>query len=322
MRQQTATRTACCAIRRNRFRAFSFWFAALCFFNCSPARAQSTPTDWKKTASSKISFDVASVKQNRSGLPQFGDSNIPLGDRDNYAPTGGLFAGANLPIRSYVGFAYKLTFNQSRLLTSQLPKWPIQDRFDIEAHAQGNPTKDQMRLMMQSLLADRFELTAHFETRQIPVFELVIAKPPQLGAHLRPHLDDPPCDPSNSGYSPDTVAGEFSAHCGGIMALEATAQGRQRMGARNLLWEQFANFVGLMGRLDDRPIVDRTGLTGTIDFVIEWQPDAAPTADPPPDESGPTFLEALQDQLGLKLSLQVDPIQILAIDHIEEPSAN
>jgi len=270
-----------------------------------------------------MSFDVASVKQNTSGLPQFGDSNIPMGEGDNYTPTGGLFSAANMSLNSYIAFAYKLTFNQARLLPSQLPKWAIQDRFDIEARAQGNPTKDQLRLKMRSLLAERFKLAAHFEMKQIPVFELVVARPPQLGSQLRPHTDDPPCNPSGSpADSRGTIAGGFPTHCGAFMPMETTAPGRQRMGARNLPWYQLANYLGLMGRLGDRPVVDHTGLSGNIDFVLEWTPGAANAPDFQPDLSGPSFPEALQDQLGLKLNSEIAPVQILVIDHIEEPSPN
>jgi uncharacterized protein (TIGR03435 family) len=300
--------------------------SASLIFISTQVRAQSAPSDWEKAAGGKMAFDVASVKPNKSGPQQPGDSNIPLGDRDNYPRTGGLFSGTNLSLGSYTGFAYKLTFNQGRLLSSQLPKWAAQDRFDIVGRAQGNPTKDQMRLMMQSLLADRFKLMVHFETRQIPVFELVIAKPPQLGPQLRLHVDDPPCPASGPSGSPGdsggTVRGGFPIHCGAFMPIEATAPGRQRMGARNIPWELFANYAGLMGRVADRPVVDRTGLSGTVDFVIEWTPAVPSTPDFQPDLSSPTFPEALQDQLGLKLNSEVDPVQILVIDHVEEPSAN
>ena len=285
--------------------------------------AQSASDGWEKAAGGKMSFDVASVKQNKSGLPQFGNSNIPMGEGDSYTPTGGLFSAANMSLNSYISFAYRLTFNQARLLPSQLPRWAIQDRFDIEARAQGNPTKDQLRLKMQSLLAERFKLAAHFETKQVPVFELVVAKPPKLGSQLRPHIDDPPCSPSGSpSDSRDKVAGGFPSHCGAFMPMEATAPGRQRMGARNLPWYQLANYLGLMGRLGDRPVLDHTGLSGNIDFVLEWTPGAANAPDFQPDLSGPSFPEALQDQLGLKLNSEIAPVQILVIDHIEEPSPN
>ena len=94
------------------------------------------------------------------------------------------------------------------------------------------------------------------------------------------------------------------------------------MGARNLAWGQFADLVGLMGRLE-RPVLDKTGLSGNFDFVLEWTPQLnRPVPDFQPDESGPTFLEAVQDELGLKLDPQTRPVETLIVDHAEEPSEN
>jgi uncharacterized protein (TIGR03435 family) len=294
---------------------------ALGFLSAPLLRAQSSTTDWEKAAGSKQTFEVVSIKQNKSGLQpgHMPTSNIPLGDGDGYSPTGGLFSTNNFPLISYMGFAYKLTPSQIGLL--ELPKWAAAERFDIEARANGNPTKDQYRLMMQSLLADRFKLAVHFETRQTPVLELVLVKPGKTGPQLRPHLDDPPCAAASASSSA-TVAGGFPTPCGEFIPLQASTSGRQSMGARNLTWGQFANLLGLMGRLD-RPVLDKTGLAGNFDFVLEWTPQPnRPAPDFQPDESGPTFLEAVQDQLGLKLESQTRLMEILVLDHVEEPSSN
>jgi len=90
----------------------------------------------------------------------------------------------------------------------------------------------------------------------------------------------------------------------------------------DLPWYQFANYVGLTGRVADRPVVDHTGLSVNIDFVLERTPWAAPSPEFQPDLSGATFPEALQEQLGLKLSSDVEPVHILVVDHVEEPSVN
>jgi uncharacterized protein (TIGR03435 family) len=102
---------------------------------------------------------------------------VPLGPGDVYPPNGGVFSGTNVPLISYIYFAYKVTGSQFQLLLPHLPKWVLTDRFDIEARANGNPTKDQMRMMMQSLLADRFKLSMHYETQELPAFALVLANP-------------------------------------------------------------------------------------------------------------------------------------------------
>jgi uncharacterized protein (TIGR03435 family) len=119
-----------------------------------------------------MAFDVASVKPNTSNAPAH--SRFPLGPGDGYVSNGGLFAATNQPLIVYLRFAFKL--GQSDL--PDLPAWVYNDRFDIEARAQGNPTKDQTRLMMQSLVADRFNLTRHTERRTKPVFNLMLSKVP------------------------------------------------------------------------------------------------------------------------------------------------
>ena len=131
------------------------------------------------------SFEVASVKLNKSA--DQGYSNFPLGPGDVYSSNGGRFTARDLPFVSYLFFAYKITGDQSEAVVSQLPGWATMDRFDIEAKTDGDPakdTKDQMRLMVQSLLAERFGLVARYETKQVPVFALTLAKPGKTGPQL------------------------------------------------------------------------------------------------------------------------------------------
>jgi uncharacterized protein (TIGR03435 family) len=266
------------------------------------AAAQSTPD--------KPEFEVASVKANKSDAPP--SANNPLGPGNVYSPYGGFFRATNFPLYTYILFAYKIMGNQEQFLRPQIPAWTMTDRFDIQARAEGNPDKDQMRLMMRSLLADRFKLAIHYETRQVPVFALVLSKAGQTGPTLRPHPDDSPCstvpDPSQS-----QVAGQFPVLCGGLFPLPAGAPGRQRFGARNMSMGFIANQVSAMGQLE-RPVIDRTGLSGNFDFALEWAPDT--------DASGPTFLEGLKDQLGIKLESQKAPAEVVIFDHVEHPSEN
>ena len=154
------------------------------------AKQQSqTLPQWQIDAGGNVSFDVASVKPNKSN--QSSSINVPLlGDAP---PNGGLFSATNIPRVSYIYFAFKLTGNQFQILLPQLPQWVIADHFDIQARAEGDPTKDQMRLMVQSLLEDRFKLTSHYETRQRPVFALVLDKPGKLGPQLQAHPNDASC---------------------------------------------------------------------------------------------------------------------------------
>jgi bla regulator protein blaR1 len=85
---------------------------------------------------------------------------------------------------------------------AHLPKWVITDRYSIDARAAGNPTKDQMRLMVQSLLADRFQLAAHFATQEVPVFALTVVKDGKLGPKLIAHADGRPCAGETAASNP------------------------------------------------------------------------------------------------------------------------
>ena len=278
----------------------------------SPA-TQSPVPDWQTAAGGKMEFEVASIKQNATAPSRSTvNSNIPLGPQDMFAPTGGLLSATNWPLTQYMVFAYKLTPNQVRDLEPQLPKWASTDRFDIQARSSGNPTKDQFRLMMQALLADRFKLAIHFETREVPVFALVPAKPGKTGPRLQPHSDQIPC----STASP----------CGRFDSLP-NPPGQYKIGARNVPLAMLASTVSIPEITGvNRPVLDKTGLTGTYDFVIEFTPQFTgplpPGANFQPDPTGPTFLEALKEQLGLKLESQTGPVDVIVVDHVDHPSEN
>jgi uncharacterized protein (TIGR03435 family) len=270
--------------------------------------AQSTP--------GKPEFEVASVKPNKSDAPPH--ANNPLGPGNVYSPYGGYFQAINFPLYTYILFAYKIMGNQEQFLRTQIPAWVMSDRFDIEARAEGNPDKDQMRLMMRSLLADRFKLGIHFETRQVPVFALALLKPGKTGPTLQPHPEVYPCSTAPDA-SQGQAAGQFPVLCGGLFPMAPGAPGRRHIAARRVTMEFIANSLSAMGQLE-RPVIDRTGLTGNFDFALEWEPESG--ADPQPDPSGPTFLEALKDQLGIKLESQKGPAEVIILDHVEHPSEN
>lgn len=126
-------------------------------------------------------FEVASIKPSRSNEPP--SSLFPLGPGDAYVANGGLFSARNQPLIAYVRFALKL----GQVDVPSLPAWVYTDAFDIEARAQGSPTKDQMRQMMLSLLSERFKMKTHTETQLKPAFDLVLAKPGRTGPQLQVH---------------------------------------------------------------------------------------------------------------------------------------
>jgi uncharacterized protein (TIGR03435 family) len=295
--------------------------------------AQSPTPQWQIDAGGKMEFDVASVKQDTAApSPSTRNSNIPLGPQDAFSPTGGLLSSTNWPLSQYMVFAYKLTPAQFEAVQSALPKWANSDRYDIQARASGNPTKDQFRLMMQALLADRFKLAIHYETKQLPVMALVLDKPGKLGPKIQPHPSDAPCStaplpPGAALGAIPTVAGGFPEPCGALVGWPSdNPPGRLRLGGRNVPIAMFSTLIDNPATGIDRPVLDKTELEGKFDFIMEFTPQfngpLPPGANFTPDPSGPTFQEALKEQLGLKLAPQTGPVDVIVIDHVEEPSVN
>ena len=284
--------------------------------------------DWQLAAGKKLTFEVATIKPNPSDDPP--KVNFTLGPGDTYAKTGGRFRASNIGLLDYIRFAYKLTDGQIEILQANAPRWITTTRFDIEARSQmPDPTKDQMRLMMQSLLAERFKLAVHTETRQVPVLALVQAKPGKLGPQLWPHPgEDVACSnvAANTDHpsEPETLP-SVPTVCGGLVSVGVpTAPSRVRIGARKVPLMLLAAHLSEMGQFD-RPIVDRTGLSGTFDFILEWGPDpaSASAASPDQDDRQAYLQEALQDQLGLKLERRKAPVEVLLIDHVDQqPTEN
>jgi len=204
-------------------------------------------------------------------------------------------------------------------------------RFDIDARTDGDPAKDsknQMRLMVRSLLADRFGLVTHLETKQVPVFGLVLLKPGKTGPRLQAHPDTGTClttFPKADSPQPTAIEDDrFPAICGAFLEMPASAAGRKRLGARNVTMAFIANGFSNFGNLG-RPVLDQTGLTGKFDMSVEWVPETNEPGGGPdfqPDPSGPYFLQAVKEQLGLRLVSQKGSTDVLVVDHIEHPSGN
>ena len=277
-------------------------------------------------ASSQIaalpSFEVASVRENKSDEENY--SNFPLNSGPQYDSIGGLFVARNMLLLQYIVFAYKPNMFQIQEFRSKLPDWTRSSHFDIQARASGSPTKDDMRLMMQSLLADRFQMRVHHETREVSVFALVLAKPGQTGPNLQPHpVDDPECLKTQL---PKSVAGAYPVACGAGASIAPRIEGDMATAGYNVTMEWVANALGGTANIVDRPVIDRTGLTGNYDFKVEFAPEpnnsAQAGAVAQDEPGGPSFADALKKQLGLKLVLQKMPIDIVVIDHLERPSEN
>jgi uncharacterized protein (TIGR03435 family) len=215
-------------------------------------------------------FDIASVKPNKTGS-RSSNSNFPLGPGDAYTTNGGYFSATNYPLVTYIAFAYRIMGDRAPAFLKQLPAWVTEERYDIQARAQGNPTKDQMRRMMRSLLAERFKLAMHEETGEVSMAELVAAKEGRLGPNLQRHPANSSCplDADPSVAAPDD---RFPLLCGGIVGMPPNTAGRIRLGARNVTMEFIAKSLS-GGAGSERPLLDRTGLGGSFDFSLEWTPE-------------------------------------------------
>ena len=278
---------------------------------------QSGDPAWQTVAGGKLAFEVASVRLSKPGT--FQPPSFPLSVDDSYAETGGIFS-ADFPLEVYISFAYKLqpTSELRSVMLAQLPKWVATDRYLIHARAAGSPTKDQMRLMMQSLLAERFNLKVHFETQDKSVLALMMVKPGKLGPRLHLHSEGPACRAAG------TASDVFPPVCDVFMA-HMTVSRLFEMGSRNTTLQLIAGSLSTMDQVS-RTIVDQTGLEGRYDFSLTWSPEpGSPTVPPdwgPPDQQGPGFATALKDQLGLKVVNARAPQKLVVIDHIERPSEN
>jgi uncharacterized protein (TIGR03435 family) len=306
--------------------------------------ANSTSAPQSTATKNHQAFDVASIRRSKPGGQP--NSNFPLGPGDVYTPNGGFFSATNQPLITYVLFAYKLLGNQVQSLVPQVPEWVTTERFDIQARAEGNPGKDDMRMMMRALLSDRFKLAIHTETREVPVLAFVLIKPGVTGRKLWPHPNDalfseedlamfrsacpPSAAPDSARYSLQTTAGETTARelpesCRGNFGVRPTTPDRVRFLGRNVTIGFIANAFSA-GSGFGRPMIDQTGLRGPFDFDLEFTPERPgappPAADSAPDDSALPFQDALREQLGIKLESRKGPLDVIVVDHIEHPTEN
>ncbi len=289
-----------CSKHRSRPRTLHIWAG----YRLARPRAVIRPGLAEPLAGGKMAFDAASVKRSTPG-PEGYRSNFPLTlGSSNFSSVGNLMS-VDVPLRTLIGFAFKLSAGQTHFLISGLPDWVDSHWFDIEARAPiNNPSKDQFRLMVQSLLAERFKLSMHKEIRQLPMYALVLTKPGKTGPHLRPHVDDANCGAVGRADAPPAPA-EFSPFpCGATVMGVSGAPGQVRGGGRNVGLDYIAAFLtgtGFQGTAPDRPVVNQTGLTGNYDFWIEFAPDTNTLpGGAQPDPNGVSFPEALQDHTRLE----------------------
>jgi uncharacterized protein (TIGR03435 family) len=318
-------------VRKHTSRRGFLLLAASLSFLLTPLHPQSTAPpaipEWQTAAGGKLSFEVASIRQSAPNAPYSG--NVDLDGSDSLLRYNGGLVKTDGVLISYILFAYNVQdASQYPQLYAELPKWTQNERFIVEARPAGSPTKDQIRLMMQSLLAERFKLAIHTETRQLPMYALMLDKPGKPGPKLQPHPDDGLCTKIPDTSTPPVKSPAIPPSCQLIIFTDNPQLPHMRMNDFSL--EQIAGGLEttgvVMGGLDHIPIVDQTGLTGKFDIDLNFAraPKAgrAPDPDAEPAEPGASFTEALKIQAGLKLVKQTGPVTVYVIDHIDPPSEN
>jgi uncharacterized protein (TIGR03435 family) len=297
------------------------------------AEQTSTAARWETAAGGKMAFDVVSVKQDKLSTKPI--SNVKLNNsRTAYPPNGGVFSARNYSLLTYIAFAYKLSDLQTNIMARSLPDWVFTDRFDIEGRSENHsPTKDQMRLMLQSVLEDRFKLVGHMEIRQLPAFGVVLAEPGKTGPQLKQHSADSPCPATNSVSSAasapvETILRTWPPNCGHIRF--SGIPGGIRLAGRNVRMGELVDGLtesedgyGVGGRV----FVDQTGLSGTFDFVMDFAEESEPLANGDgstirAEDRLPTLMEAVTDDLGLKFIKKTAAVDCFVVVRVEHPSAN
>ena len=209
----------------------------------------------------------------------------------------------------------------------------MSEHYNIEARTDvKGVTKDQMRQMMQQLLRERFRLTVHTDMREVKVFAAVLDRPGETGPQLRAHPAEFSCTPtaanvpppngSHTAPAPAFDKSGFPLVCNRFVNfIPPNTPKDRRFGGGGVPLSTVVSSFSALGNLG-RPVVDRTGLAGLYDFVLEFLPDLPPEAQAGTEASRPSFVAAVKSQLGLKLVSDKAPIEFVLVDHIEKPTAN
>jgi uncharacterized protein (TIGR03435 family) len=237
-----------------------------------------------------LKYELASVKP--SPPEERGGSGRP-------EPGGQRYRGIHLPLKAYISSAYRIKADQ----VVGGPGWIGTDSFDIEAQAAKPSTLEEHHLMMRSLLAERFHLQFHLETKEMPFYSLGLES---NGVKLTLH------DATNSGEPWIEQGMDTPFHA----RWKATSSSMELFAFR-------------LAAIMDRPVIDQTGLKGEYDFTLTYTMDLPPNLPPdsmingqPIDNSGPSIFQAVRQQLGLRLDARKGPVEVMVIDHVEKPSGN
>ncbi|HEX4749549.1 MAG TPA: TIGR03435 family protein [Bryobacteraceae bacterium] len=236
--------------------------------------------------SSKLEFEVATVRAAKPDEP--GGGIRPL-------PGGQTYTAKNVPVALMIRLMFHLTPNQ----ISGGPGWINTDRWDVDAKAEHPASLDDLHIMFQNLLIERFNIKFHHETKELSVYALVCDKG---GSKMQPNTGPDPYDIPIQGAGRGKLVGK-------------------RVPMSYLTW--FLAGLPWIGR----PVLDKTGLTGFYDFNFEFMPPqviapGSPETDVGPGAEGPSFFTAVREQLGLRLEPEKGPVEIMVIDSIQKPTEN
>jgi uncharacterized protein (TIGR03435 family) len=236
--------------------------------------------------SARLSFDVAAIKLSQPGGLGGGIKPLPGGDG---------YVVQNMPIKIMISLMYKVPARQ----IIGAPEWLDTDRYDIEAKADHAYSIDDLHVMFQNLLADRFNLKFHKEIKQGPVYALTVEK-------------------SGSKMTVNDSAQDFK--------IPITPGADNVYVGTRVPMPYFCWWLGQQLQDEERPVINLTGLDKTYNFTLSFAPELPPNV--PKDNLPPSFLDrpsifdALKQQLGLRLQAQKGPVEYYVIDHVEKPSAN
>jgi uncharacterized protein (TIGR03435 family) len=304
---------------------------ALAILLAATAASAQAPEAPPAALSPDAAFEVASIK------PSNPDPNNPLGGVAlPLTLPGGRFTATNTPLRMLIMMAYQLQ-QEAQLVGG--PSALMTAKYDINAKTAGNATLRQKDLppLLRTLLAERFKLKAHTESRELPVYDLVLARSDgRLGSDLRPSKSDcARADELIAEQSAGIARGDLSSAVGnkpGPCTVATDASG----GPMNLVMrgdgQEMRQIVEVLSQLTGRTVRDKTGLTGRYDFNMRMDLQAllamaqrmganipAAAANIPPSD-GSSLMTVLNEQLGLKLDSVRAPIDVVVIDSVDAPT--
>jgi uncharacterized protein (TIGR03435 family) len=260
-------------------------------------------------AASMPSFSVVSIRPSNPADPR--PSHITT--------TLDAYRAERTTLRDVLSYAFGLGYDDE---LANAPSWVTNDHYNIEAKLDNdqisalhtlsrNDREEQVRLMMQTMLAERFHLIYHFETRRLPVYELQLAKsglkcppdpnaPPAIADPTRPRFrwQAAPAPPPPSPDDPPP-----------------TVQPTLHLRTTGWPFWLLVSWISHQPELNGRPVLDKTGLEGPFDCQMSWSHSGSV-------ETGDFFVSALQNRIGLKLQPAKDPVEVLAVDSIQRPSEN